>query len=326
MNLRTRILFYRQFSTMLDSGLPLLRVLDEFERGTHPAAVRRIATVLRDGIAAGQSLTEAMHALPASFSPLETSGIRAGEKSGKLPEVLATLASHFEAMQRLRTRLVSGMLYPLVLIHIAILLPGLPALFTKGLGGYLAAVLPGVLLLYGGAGVVLVLRLLPRTSPTLAMWWSRVKIFLPVFGRLSRAYALLRFLRSFLCLYEAGVQVAVAMRLAAAAMDNPAMARAVEAGLPAVEAGEPLSVALAANPYVPRIVLDMLRTGEESGKLDEMLVRVATYLQQDADTTVDRISVLLPLLVYLLVAGYIAFVVISFYAGYFRMISEAAGG
>jgi type II secretory pathway component PulF len=311
---------------MLHGGLSLLRALEHFHTREQSPTARRTAERLLAGVREGESLAAEMARHPKLFSPLEASAVRAGESSGRLPETLQALAIQFEYQKKTRDRLVSGFIYPAILIHAAIFLPNLVLLLLKGPGAYAAAVLPAIVVLYGGVGAVFALKRICAPPSPLADAWGRIVLALPLAGGLIRTGALIRFLRTFVCLYQAGVHLPETLRLATDAMANPLMAKEMRRAGPRIENGDSLSVAFADNRYLPAIAKDMLQTGEESGKLDETLSRVTDYLQQELDTTVERVVQTLPVLVYLAVAAYIGFIVVRFYAGYFSQIMAVSGG
>lgn len=133
----------------------------------------------------------------------------------------------------------------------------------------------------------------------------------------------MRFLRTFICLYEAGVNVPASVTMAAEASSNSVIAGDLMTAVPILERGGSFAEAFGGCSTLPHIVVSMLMTGEQSGKLDETLAHAADYLQAEADTTTDRVVQILPVLAYLLIAGYIASIVISFYSGYFQAINDA---
>ena len=326
MNIRQRTVFYQQLGVLLNGGLSMLRTLDHFRNREQAAAVRRTAELLCAGVRNGDSLAHGMALHPKLFSPLEISAVRAGETSGRLPETFHALAAQFEYQKRTRDRLISGFIYPAILLHAAIFLPNLVLLLLKGPGAYAAAVLPAILLLYGTVAAVFILKRACAPPSPLADAWGRFVLAVPLAGGLIRAGALIRFLRTFVCLYQAGVRLPETLHLAADAMANPLMAKEMRRAIRVVEEGGSLSSAFADNRYLPAIAKDMLLTGEESGKMDETLAHVTDYMQQEMDTTVERVVQTLPVVVYLAVATYIGFIVVRFYAGYFSQIMAVSGG
>ncbi len=322
MNYRTKAMFYRQLGAMLTSGLDLVRALKQFTTGAY-TQLRPPAQALYNAIVAGVPLAEAMQSLSSrTFSPLEISVVHAGEQSGNLAESVTRLATYFEFLERTRSRLLGGMVYPIVLFHAAIIIPAVPALVLQGPGRFLSLVIPPFLVVYGCLfGFLAVRRTIGASSPLTAAWDEMV-VRIPVFGKLARTTALVRFIQSFTCLLSAGVGAAEAVRIAAGTLGNAAMEREMLQAVPRLQKGTSLVESFAGNRFITPVLADMLATGEESGRLEESLERVAGYLQQEADATVERIVTILPVLVYLAVAAYIGYIVISFYGSYINQVNS----
>jgi len=322
MNYKTKAVFYRQMGVMLKSGLSLLKALDNLVSGRQEKSLRDITSILRKGVVSGKSFAGQMELCSGVFTRLETSVIRGGERSGNLTEVFTQLAVHFEFLQNIKSKLISGMVYPVFLLHAAIIIPAVPALILGGAVQFFKAVLPPFILIYGCAAAVIVFRKTVSHSSPAAQAWDTFVIRVPVFGKLIITISMVRFLQAFTSLYVAGIGIIESVQIATQAMGNSMMEKEMLKSLPLLREGKLLSESLTNNSYIPPVVLDMLKSGEVSGKMDETLSRVSGYLQDEVETTIQRVITILPVIIYLLVAMYIAFIVISFYARYLGQIGS----
>ena len=322
MDYKTKSIFYRQMGVMLKSGLSLLKALDNLSSGRQEKPLRETTSILREGVVSGKSLAGQMEICSGVFTRLETSVVLGGERSGNLAEVFTQLAVHFEFLQNIKSKLISGMVYPVFLLHAAIIIPAVPALILKGPVQFFKAVIPPFILIYGCAAAVIVFRKTISHSSPAAQVWDAFVIRVPVFGKLIITISMVRFLQAFTSLYVAGIGVIESVQISAQAMGNSLMEKEMLKSLLFLKIGKLLSESLVSNRYIPPVVLDMLKSGEVSGKMDETLSRVSGYLQDEVETTVQRVITILPVIIYLLVAMYVAFIVISFYSRYLGQVGS----
>lgn len=311
-----RAQLFDELATMLDTGLPVSKAVEH-------AAERRGGRYrgLADAVADGQPLSEAMAAQGGMFTAFERRLVAAGERSGDLPRVLARLAAHHEGRGKLRAGLIGGIVYPAILLHLAVLLPNFKVLFFQGLFAYALVVVPPIAIGWGiVAALVFGLRGLGMGQAT-RVAFHRALLAVPVIGSLNQKLALADLADALGLLYGAGVPVREAIAGAAEACPNAAIGEAVaRAGL-GIDDGLDLAGSLRlAQPLVPRIFVDLVETGEKTGKVDEMLAKAETLFREQAQRVSSVLLTLLPLGVYLLVAAYIAYVVIS---SYLQMYSQA---
>lgn len=320
---KAKALFYRQLGVMLKTGLTLLTALETLKS---TGLNSQIYAVLRAGVSSGKPFADAIAYLsPRIFSPFETATLRAGETSGTLPDVLEKLADYFDFLHRTRSRIISGLVYPAILLHAAIIIPAVPRLILKGAGPFLAAILPPLIIIYGLLSVFIFFRKKLQTSSPLAYAFNRIVINLPVVGALVKKVALLRFLRAFVCLYASGVGLIETVRLATQTIGNPVMEDEMRNVVVALRESKTVSEAFAETSIFPSVVHEMLRTGEVSGKMDETLSHAIDYMQHEVETAVARLVAVLPVVVYLIIAVYVGFIIISSYASYFGQINSLMG-
>ena len=325
MTYQKKSIFYRELGTMLKAGLPLLTALCHLKNSTGSNA--RIYQILHEGISSGEPFADIVASLsPRVFSVFEVATLRAGEASGTLPGILNMLGDYFYFIHQTRARIISGLVYPVILLHAAIVIPAVPVLILRGLRPFLTATLPVLVLIYGVvAAFIFLVKTLQKPSP-FSFIFSRFIISLPVIGPLTKKTALLRFLQAFVCLYSAGIGVVEAVQLSARTMGNPVMEQEMLKAVALLRESATITEAFADNAFFPPVVREMLSIGAVSGKMDETLSHVIGYMQEEVKNTVTKLVAVLPVVVYLIVAVYVGYIVISFYRGYFSQINSLFGG
>ena len=320
MTYQEKAIFYRELGMMLKSGLPLLTALGHLKlRGPNA----RVYQSLGEGVSSGESFAGVVVALsPRVFSMFEVATLRAGEASGTLPAVFNRLGDYFDFVHRTRARIISGLVYPVMLLHAAIIIPAVPLLILRGFGPFLTATLPVLAIIYCIAAALVFLGKKLQTPSPFSFFFSRVLISLPVIGPLTKKTALLRFLQAFVCLYTAGIGVVEAVRLSARTMGNPVMEQEMFKTADLLRESVSIPEAFANNVFLPAVVREMLTIGAVSGKMDETLSRMISYMQEEVKNTVTKLIAVLPVVVYLMVAVYVGYIVIRFYMGYFGQINS----
>ena len=310
---RDLALFSQQLSRLLKAGLPLDRALEILATIAGKRAGAVIGRTL-DRVRDGASLSEAMAAQRGGFPPLYVSMIRAGEAGGALHAVLARVADFLARSEAMRQRVLSASIYPAILLAAAlgaivmvltIVLPQFEPMFREA-GSNLPV---STRLLMAGAGLLdrfwwaipislLAAALLWRWTlgrPEIAAWRDRVLLAAPVFGGLITKFEIGRFCRMLALLLGGGVAVPRALALCGAAVGNSAIAAAIETSSLRLRHGEGLSAPLTRTGRFPSLSLQLIRIGEETGKLDEMLAEVADIYDHDVERLLDRLlSMLVP--------------------------------
>lgn len=315
---------YGELATLLDSGILLREALRMAARRASLAG--RLAARLEARVAPeagdGVPLAEAMAADPAAFPPFESEVAAAGERSGKLPESLRRLARHHESRGAARARLLQGLIYPAVVVHLGILVVPLYRLVSEGLGAYLVHVLPGLAIVYGLVLAVGLVRRAPAGSAVRSAL-DRVVLGLPFFGALVRRLVVADYAQSLALLYGAGIPVFRALEQAEKTCRNAVIAAAAGRATDRVRAGEKLGEAFAVERDVfPAIFVDLVETGETSGKLDDTLIRAADRLRTDGDRALETLAKVLPIVALLVVGAYVGYIVISFYTQYYGQLTR----
>ncbi len=314
-----KAIFYRQLSIMLRSGIPISSALRQMYSYSN---LKEIINTLMLFVEKGETLSTAMSNAGYAFSRMEIASVSAGEHSGNLPEIAGRLAIYFETLQDVKNKLIAGMIYPAILLHAAIIIPAIPLIFTRSVFAFFIRILPMFIIIYGSVFAVFFAKKV-LSKPEMIQIRDAIAIKLPAgFGKLFRKIAVVRFLQAFNCLYSAGVSVVESIQISAESAGNKIIENELLRAVPQVQNGKSLSSAFAGNLYLPAIVIDMLSTGEMSGKLDETLEKAAWHLQQEVNLAVEAIIKIIPVIVYLLVALYVTLIIISFYAGYFSQINS----
>lgn len=311
--LKELVAFSRQFATMIDAGLSVLKCLDILQRQTKDQVLRDALAAVRRDVHGGASLTEALAKHPRVFSKLYINMVRAAETGGILDQVLDRLATFLEKEMDMRNKVKSAMMYPMIVLCFAILvmtgmmwfvlprfrdifrdmgiskLPPITA-FMLGLSqfsrDYWYLVLGGII------GAVAGLMLYARTE-TGALHLDRLKLKVPVFGDIILKVAISRFTRTFGTLVAAGVPVLRALEITSDTAGNRAVAAVIEKACISVKEGEKISDPMQGSTLFPLMVTQMISVGEETGRLDQMLIKVSDFYDSEVDSTLKGLASLL---------------------------------
>jgi type II secretory pathway component PulF len=305
--------FYEQLASLLEAGLPIRHALDALQSQCSSWSLRGRIPEMIACIDTGGSAADAFARFPGMFDPIHVAMIRAGERAGRLDEVLRTLCTICLRRARVIRSAVLGLLYPLFILHMVFFIAPVVRRSMGAEESYLSLALPPFLGLYSALFLLVVVPRLLRQFATTAFVMDTLKSMVPVLGSASRKLAVSRAARAIVGLYDAGLTLPQALPAAADACGNELVARNVRRLEPLVKEGVPLSQAMRQVGGFPSALLNMLATGEESGQVSTMLANAATYYESEAETAAKAASIILPVVVYLGVAAYAAYFVISFY-------------
>jgi len=319
---QNRARFYENLAVSLDAGLPIrdaLRTVGGSAFGA-PSGPYASAKAMEEEIRDGATLEEAIEARGAVFSPFERHVVAAGEKGGRLVESMKRLAKHFERRGVMRDGIGYGLMYPAFLVHFAFLVPPLKLLIVDGdpLAYARAALLPIGMLWIVGLGGLALARALGASGAL-----DHVLLALPVVGGAARSAAMLELVSTLGALQSAGVPILSALEAAAAAVRNRAVAATARRAREIVREGGTLTEGFEPSRDVTGPLFhDAVRIGEASGKLDETFERLELTTTEDLERRLKTIAGVVPVLAYVLAAGYIAWTVISFYMGQAAMMRD----
>lgn len=309
----------RQLATLIDAGLPLLRGLQVIQRQERNLALKKAVGELAEAIQSGSTLAEAMTHHPKIFNRLYVNMVKAGEVGGVLDVVLLRLAEFMEKAQKIKGKIISAMTYPLVVMVVALgilffmmtmIVPKFAEIFGELMeGSQMPGLTRGVmavsnlfvkrgpLALAAGVGMVMLIRMIGRTKRGRKAFDS-FKLKLPVFGDLIGKTSIGRFARTLGTLLSAGVPILQALNIVKDTAGNEVIASGVQLVHDSVKEGENIAPPLEASGIFPPMVISMVEVGEETGKLPDMLMRIADTYDDEVDNTVAAMSsVLEPILI-----------------------------
>ena len=331
--------FSRQFATMINSGLTLLRSLQILASQTDNKVLAGVIDEVRQDVESGSSLSHALAKHPKIFSRLYVAMVKAGEVGGILDEVLAQLATTIEKQVELRSKIRSAMTYPIAVLGLVILILSAMMLFIvpmfkglyKNLGGKLP--LPTRILIAVSTWFVTLLPVIVVGSILAVIgikkWvatdkgrarWDAIKLRLPIFGALVHKTAMARFTRTLAVLLRSGVPILECLEITAETVGNAVVSKGIRDVQTGVKVGEPIARPLEQHSVFPPMVVQMMAVGEETGALDELLDKVANFYDQEVESTVDALTSLLEPLLIVVLGGAVGSMVISLYMPMFNTI------
>ena len=339
--LKDLAVFARQFATMINSGLSLLRALTILTEQTDNKTLAEIIGQVRNDVQAGSSLSSAMGKHPDVFPPLMVNMSKAGEIGGFLDSVLLQVAANYESEVKLRGKIKSAMTYPTVVLCIAVLavmgmllfiVPTFAKMF-KSLGASLPA--PTQLLVSAshilkvGFPVFIIMAIVGMAV------WKRVKhkeevrnivdplkLKIPVFGSLFQKVALSRFARNLGTMMRSGVPILQSLDVVADTTGNIVLARATRDIQESVRQGESVTAPLRAHPVFPPMVAQMMAVGEDTGALDQMLEKISDFYDQEVEATTEALTSLIEPIMIAVLGGIIGSMIICLYMPIFSIYNH----
>ncbi|HET9657933.1 MAG TPA: type II secretion system F family protein [Kineosporiaceae bacterium] len=330
----------RQFATMINSGLSLLRALSILSEQTENKTLARTYGEVRNAVEAGQSLSNALARHPNVFPPLMINMCRAGEVGGFLDAVLLQVAENFESEVKLRGKIKSAMTYPVVVFCIAVLavigmlwfiVPIFAKMFSS-LGGTLPA--PTRVLVFlsdqmpwfvptaviGGVAGVMVWHKI-RHEEKVRRVVDPFKLKVPVFGRLFQKVAISRFTRNLGTMLHSGVPILQSLEIVGATSGNTVLSDAAKAVEESVRRGESLAGPLAEHKVFPPMVVQMLAVGEDTGAIDTMLHKISDFYDAEVEATTEALTSLIEPLMIAFLGGIIGSMIVALYMPIFQVFS-----
>ena len=319
--------FYSQFADLLRAGVPALRSLDVLFKQTHNVILKEVLKEVREDLASGKTLGDAMEKHPNAFPPLHVAMIKAGEKGGFLEEVLARIAIFTERQNELRNKVLGSMLYPLVLMVVGIgIIIFLLTVVVPQVRGFLRGDLPILTQivfamcdflqengLYVGIGTFLVMAatIMFLKSPTGRLMRDRATLKAPVIGNIFTLVAICRFCRILGTLLKNGVPILQSLKIAQDSAGNVILEEVIETSTESVRKGATLSKPLGNSGLFPFDIVDMIAIGEESNNLDNVLVTIADSYEARTARKIDLAIRMLEPLLLVCMAGVVAVIAIA---------------
>ncbi|MBC7527023.1 MAG: type II secretion system F family protein [Chthonomonadaceae bacterium] len=339
-------IFCRQFSTMIDAGVSLVRALDVLGEQTQNPKLKRILREIQVEVESGQTLSRSMQKYPKVFSNLFIGLIRAGEVGGVLEEALQRLSHFLEKDMELRRKVKAALTYPTIVVIVAVLI----------VLGLCTFIVPKFIELFKDLGV----KELPWMTQFLVdfsdflkdkwyiaivmiivMWWGirlfgttkvgrrvidRLKLKVPVFGSLGHKIALARFSRTLSTLLVSGVPILQAMETVAGTLGNEIIAEAVMNARARIREGDRINEPLEKSKQFPPMVVHMISIGEESGALDQMLSKIAEFYEAEVESQLASLTSAIEPVMIVFLGVCVGFIVIAMFMPLIAVIQNLSGG
>ena len=332
------VVFTRQLATMMDAGLPLVQSLTALEEQTDSKVFKPILHHITEKVEQGDAFSQALAVHPKVFTKLFVSMVEAGETGGLLAEILDRVATYLEATARLKKKVKSAMAYPTIVCVIALsialfLLVKVIPIFANIYKDF-GAKLPGptqvlinisdiirsyfVIVVVAVALAVFGIMRLKRTERG-AEIWDRLKLRLPVFGKLIHKIAMSRFARTFAALLRSGVPILETLRIVGQSSGNTLVERAVEKTAASIERGDNLALALGQHTIFPPMLVRMVSAGEQTGKVDVMLEKISDFYDEEIEATLSGLTSLIEPLLIVFLGVVVGSIVICMFLPIFKL-------
>jgi len=336
-------IFTRQLATLVGAGLPLLRALQVLQRQERNRLLKRTLNEMGEAIQSGSTFAEALAQHPRVFNRLFVNMVRAGELGGVLDQVLDRLAEFMEKAQRIKSKVVSAMIYPVVVLTMAggiltflmmVIIPKFQAIFAELLEGEGLPPLTSFVLNSSrgfsrnlpwiGLGIVVLVVLvkLLRLTRVGRHFIDLVKLHMPIFGDLVQRTAVARFSRTLGTLMASGVPVLQALNIVRDTAGNEVIAQAIAQVHDSVKEGENMAPPLEAAGVFPPMVISMVEVGEETGKLPEMLIKIAERYDDEVDMAVAGLTSIIEPILIIFMAVVVGTIVISLFLPLITIIGK----
>ena len=312
------LIFVRQLATMIDAGVPLLQCLQALQDQLEPgSAFDSVLTSIVQKVSGGSNLSEAFAIHPKTFDVLFVSMIKAGEAGGFLPEILNKLAMHLEQSAALKRKVKSAMMYPIIVVSVAVLIVTL--LIVKVIPVFenmfadFGAELPmptqilinishfvrnfGIFIFLALVGFFFLFKWYINTEKG-RMAFDTFLLKIPIIGDLIKKVAVARFSSTLAALIGSGVSIITALEIVSTTSGNEVINKVLKNATTATERGDPVAAALNDSPFIPRMVTKMMEIGESSGRLDTMLDKISDFYTDQINAAVAGLtSMIEPLMI-----------------------------
>lgn len=334
-------LLTRQLATMLATGVPIVQALKLVADSHQKAEMKSIITQISKGVAAGTPISKAMRTASSLFDPLYVDLVQTGEQSGNLAEVFERLATYREKTEQLRAKVIKALIYPAMVMLVALgvsylmltmIIPEFELMF-QGFGAELPWFTQQVLKLshlvqaYSlvfvllSIAIVFGFKLIRKKSFKFRLKTSRLVLTIPVIGGILCKASIAKFSRTLSTSFAAGIPILDSLKTTAKTAGNLHFETAIQQVYRDTAAGMPMYIAMRNTGAFPELVLQMVMIGEESGKLDDMLNKVATIYEFDVDNTVDNLGKILEPLIIVFLGTVVGGLVVAMYLPIFNLIS-----
>lgn len=331
--------FSRQLATMMQAGIPLISSFDIVAKGQTNEKMRKLIEAVKHNVEGGSTLAESLSKHPEHFNELFCNLVEAGEQSGSLEQMLDNIATYKEKTESIKKKIKKALFYPIAVLIIAILVsaglliyvvPQFETVFA-GFGADLPAVTRFVIdlsefmqsywyILFGAlGGGVYAFIYFKKTSAQFAHTLDRLSLKMPVIGEILQNAAIARFSRTLAITFAAGMPLVDALKCVAGATGNVLYAEATKKIREEVSTGQQMQLAMVNTGLFPTMVVQMVAIGEESGKLESMLNKVADFYEEEVDNAVDALSSLLEPIIMAILGILVGGLVVAMYMPIFKL-------
>ncbi len=346
---KTQVLttFTRQLATLIEAGLPLVRGMEALLQQERNKVLHKALASMKDNVESGSTFSEALAQHPRIFSKLFVNMVRAGEVGGVLEVVLKRLAEFQEKAERIRGKILSATVYPIVVLCIAVVIVGVlmvfvvpkfQQIFEDVLGGkelpWITQMVIGVShfvqnqvfvlvgMIFALVALVKYLNVNPKTAAILDAW----RLKLPLIGPLIQKTSIARFTRTLGTLVSSGVPILQALNITKDTVGNHVVSQAIMKVHDSVKEGESVVVPLESSMLFPPMVISMVRVGEETGRLPDMLIKIADVYEEEVDNAVSALTSMLEPIMIVFLAIVVGVIVIALFLPLVSIIEGLSGG
>ncbi len=335
------VIFTRQFATMIGAGLPLVQALDILSKQTENSSFAKTIGDIKSDVEGGSTFADALRKFPRIFTDLYSNMVAAGESGGILDTILVRLATYIEKSQKLKRKVKGAMVYPSVVITVAILVIAIIMIFVvptfgkmfSQLGGTLPAPtqliinisnflsgIGGLIILACIIGTVIFITQFRRTEVGQIVT-DKLLLKVPVIGILLRKVAVAKFTRTLGTLVSSGVPILDGLNITAKTAGNKVIEKAVFEVRQGVSEGKTIAEPLSQSKVFPPMVNQMISVGESTGALDNMLGKIADFYDDEVDQAVANLTSMIEPLLMVFLGGTVGFIVVAMYLPIFKLIT-----
>lgn len=341
LKVKSLVIFARQLSTMIAAGIPIIQALDMLQSKADGKATREIYRNIYENVQKGNSLSDSMFAQRGAFPELLTNMVQAGEVGGTLDQSLQRMAMHYEKEAKLSSKVKSASIYPailgfvsvaVVLLLVTFVLPTITSMFDESQMPWTTRIILGLSdflienwlgLIIGLISMIAVFRLMLRVR-SVRIAFDKMKLRLPIFGKLNRTVYSARCARAFASLYSSGVQTLDMIETAGKVLNNAYLEDKFDGVVEMVSRGELISKAIDQTEEFDKMLGSMIFIGEEAGSLGEILSSTADYFDNEADSALQRMVAMIEPIMIIVLGLVIGFIVISIIQPIFTMYGSVS--
>ncbi len=345
--LKDKAIFSRQFATMINAGVSLVRCLSVLERQTDNSRLKTVIRDVQSRVEAGETLSRALLHHNSVFDNLFIGLVRAGEVGGVLDETLERLAEFLESDMRLKQKIKAAMTYPVIVMIAAVLIVvglvtfivpqfiqifkdfdnvEMPAMTQMliNISNFMTSKSGMVILIGGSIGSMFLFRKFKRTKFGKRLI-DKYKMKVPVFGKLSHNIGVARFTRTLATLLSSGVPILQSLETVAHAIDNETFSDVIMAARARIREGDPIGEPLEKSKLFPPMVVQMVTIGEETGALDQMLGKVADFYEAEVEAQLESLAAALEPIMIVILGVIVLFIVLAMFMPFIAIISKLTG-